>query len=50
MMSCIDSINEDQKEYREFSEFFNKVGFEIIGSKIINDEVIYLFRKKKRSS
>ena len=34
-------------EFLEIKDFFQKVGFEIIGSRDINDEKIYLIKKKK---
>ena len=36
------------KEYLEFENLFDKLGLEVIGTKIVNDEVIYLVKKKSR--
>jgi len=33
-------------EFLEFQKFFNKLGLEIIGSKQVNNEQIYLVKKK----
>ena len=35
------------KEFLAAQDFFNKIGFEIIGTKDINNEEIYLVKKKK---
>lgn len=36
------------KEYLEFENLFNKLGLEIIGTKNVNNEEIYLVKKKSR--
>jgi len=33
-------------EFLEFQKFFNKLGLEIVGSKQVNNEQIYLVKKK----
>ncbi|MFW9972275.1 MAG: hypothetical protein ACFFDF_18970 [Candidatus Odinarchaeota archaeon] len=38
------------KEFLAAQVFFNKIGFEIVGTKDINEETIYLVRKKKSYS
>jgi len=48
MMSL--EMNKERKFAEEFlaaQDFFNKIGFELIGTKDINNEEIYLVKKKK---
>ncbi|MFW9875045.1 MAG: hypothetical protein ACFFG0_18220 [Candidatus Thorarchaeota archaeon] len=48
MMSLeLDSERKFAKEFIVAREFFNKIGFEVIGTKDINHETIYLVRRKK---
>jgi hypothetical protein len=35
------------KEFMEIKEFFERVGFEVIGTKTDSSEVIYFIKKKK---
>jgi len=37
------------KEFIEIKEFFSKVGFEVLGTKINSDETIYFIKKKESS-
>lgn len=49
-MMVLDSIRKKQKEYWKTKDIFDNVGFEIIGSKTINDETIYFTKKRTGSS
>ncbi len=49
MMSLeMDSESRLAEEFLAAQDFFNKIGFELIGTKEINKEEIYLVKKKKK--
>jgi len=45
MMSL--DINEIAKKFLVIKDFFDKIGYELVGTKDINNEKIYLVREKK---
>jgi len=49
-MMVIDTIREEQEKYQKIKEILNNIGFEIIGTKPINNDIIYLIRIKKSST
>lgn len=47
MMSL--DMNEIAKEFLVIKDFFDKIGYELVGTKDINNEKIYLVKEKKYS-
>jgi len=40
-------MNEIAEEFLVIKDFFDKIGFEVVGTKDINNEILYVVRKKK---
>jgi len=49
MMSIqsIQSIQNIEEEFVKIRDFFDKIGFELIGTNKVNDEKIFFVRRKK---
>ena len=41
-------MNEIAEEFLVIKDFFDKIGYELVGTKDINNEKIYLIKKKKK--
>jgi len=41
---------EIDKEFLATRDFFYKIGFEVVGTKDINNEILYVVKKKKKNS
>lgn len=42
-------MNEIAEEFLVIKDFFDKIGYELVGTKDINNEILYVVRKKNHS-
>ncbi|MHA1252436.1 MAG: hypothetical protein ACTSRP_20800 [Candidatus Helarchaeota archaeon] len=46
-MECLNSKSDFANEFIKLKRFFSELGFEIIGTKDVNNEIIYFIKRKK---